>query len=105
MATTPHTRWDCIIIGGGAAGLSAALWLGRARRKTLVIDAGRQSNLAAHGVGGLLNHDRQPPAALYARGRAELTEYPTVAVTDGQVDMVTGDLEAGFKVELVDGAA
>ena len=60
--------WDCIVIGGGAAGLSAALVLGRARRRTLVVDDGRQSNLAAHGIGGLLGHDGRPPADLYAAG-------------------------------------
>jgi thioredoxin reductase len=105
MTTTDHTGWDCVIIGGGAAGLSAALALGRARRRALVIDAGRQSNLAAHAVGGLLNHDRRPPAALYAGGRHELAEYPTVQVHDGEVDRVTGDVEAGFTVELDDGTA
>lgn len=70
--------WDCIVIGGGAAGLSAALVLGRARRRTLVIDAGAQSNLAAHGIGGLLGHDGRPPAELYRAGRVELAAYPTV---------------------------
>ena len=85
MAMTTDTDSDCIIIGGGAAGLSAALSLGRARRATLLIDAGRQSNLAAHGIGGLLGHDRRPPAELYATGREELAEYPTVEVHDGDV--------------------
>jgi thioredoxin reductase len=61
--------WECLVVGGGAAGLSAALVLGRARRRTLVIDAGRQSNLAAHGIGGLLGHDGRPPAELYELGR------------------------------------
>jgi thioredoxin reductase len=105
MATDGDTRWDCVVIGGGAAGLSAALALGRARRSTLVIDAGRQSNLAAPGVGGLLNHDRRPPAALYANAREELSEYPTVTVKDEQVELVAGDLESGFTVELTDGTS
>ena len=60
--------WDCVVVGGGAAGLSGALVLGRARRATLVVDAGEQSNLAAHGIGGLLGHDGRPPAELYAEG-------------------------------------
>lgn len=77
--------WDCVIVGGGAAGLSAALVLGRARRRTLLIDAGAQSNSAAHGIGGLLGHDGRPPAELYAAGRAELASYPTVRVLDGDV--------------------
>lgn len=104
MRSIENPSWDCTIIGGGAAGLSAALALGRARRRALVIDAGRQSNLAAHGVGGLLNHDRQPPEALYARGREELNEYRSIATRDEQVDMVTGDGAAGFTVTLADGA-
>lgn len=105
IANDNSLPWDCVIVGGGAAGLSAALSLGRARRRTLVADAGRQSNLAAHGVGGLLNHDRRPPTALYARGREELTEYPTVALWDGEVDVVHGDLQNGFTVTLADGTA
>jgi thioredoxin reductase len=64
------TTWDCIVVGAGAAGLSAALVLGRARRRTLVVDAGGQSNLPAHGIGGLLGHDGREPAALSAAGRA-----------------------------------
>ncbi|MGZ5376724.1 MAG: hypothetical protein ACXWD8_01480, partial [Mycobacterium sp.] len=56
--------WDCFIVGGGAAGLSAGLVLGRARRRTLLVDAGAQSNLAAHGIGGLIGHDGENPIAV-----------------------------------------
>lgn len=52
---------DCLVVGSGASGLSAALALGRARCRTLVADLGRPSNLAAHAVGGLLG--QRPPAA------------------------------------------
>lgn len=91
--------WDCVIVGGGAAGLSAALVLGRARRQVLLVDAGNQSNLAAHGIGGLLGSDGRAPADLYAAGRAELAAYPTVEVRTGEV--VRG--EPGFVLELADG--
>ncbi|WP_454790786.1 FAD-dependent oxidoreductase [Mycolicibacterium lutetiense] len=91
--------WDCVIVGGGAAGLSAALVLGRARRRVLLVDAGNQSNLAAHGIGGLLGSDGRPPADLYAAGRSELAAYPTVEVRTGEV--VSG--EPGFELELADG--
>ena len=95
-------EWDCIVVGGGAAGLSAALVLGRSRRRTLIVDSGHQSNLAAHGIGGLLGHDRRPPAELYASGRAELAEYPTVEFREGEV--VTGvSGGGGFVLELADG--
>ena len=59
--------------------------LGRARRRTLIVDAGQQSNLDAHGIGGLLGSDGRPPAELYAAGRVELSAYPSVEVRDGEV--------------------
>ncbi len=97
------TTWDCIVVGAGAAGLSGALVLGRARRRTLVVDAGQQSNRFAHGIGGLLGHDTRPPAEYYAAGRAELGAYPTVELRSGEVVRAErhGD---GFVLELADGA-
>ena len=93
--------WDCVIVGGGAAGLSAALVLGRARRRTLVVDAGQQSNLAAHGIGGLLGHDGRAPAELYAMGRRELAAYPSVEVRTGEV-VSAERVDGGFVLELAD---
>ncbi|KMO77529.1 pyridine nucleotide-disulfide oxidoreductase [Mycolicibacterium chubuense] len=95
-------RWDGVVIGGGAAGLSAALVLGRARKRTLVVDVGAQSNRAAHGIGGLLGFDGVPPAELYARGRDELARYPSVEVRDDEVADVTAH-EGGFTIGLSDG--
>jgi thioredoxin reductase len=94
--------WDCIVIGGGAAGLSAALVLGRARRRTLLVDDGRQSNLAAHGIGGLLGHDGRPPAELYAAARAELARYPSVELVTGTV-VSAERAEEGFLVAVPGG--
>lgn len=97
------SAWDCVIVGGGATGLSAGLMLGRARRKTLLVDAGQQSNLSAHGIGGLLGFDGQPPAELYAAGHAELAAYPNVEVRDG--DVVTGARDGDlFVLTLGDGS-
>ena len=96
------TDWECLVIGGGAAGLSAALVLGRARRRTLVIDAGRQSNLPAHGIGGLLGHDGRSPAELYEMGRKELQQYPSVEVRTGEV-LTASAGDSGFDIELADG--
>ena len=95
--------WDCIVVGAGAAGLSAALVLGRARQRTLVIDAGGQSNRAAHGIGGLLGHDGRPPAEFYAAGHDELAAYATVRLRPGEV-VGGAPRENGFVLELADGS-
>jgi thioredoxin reductase len=93
--------WDCVVVGGGVAGLSAALVLGRARRRTLVLDRGGQSNRVAEHVGGLLGHDGTPPAELYAHAREQLAAYDAVVLRPGEaVDARTdGD---GFVVSLGD---
>jgi thioredoxin reductase len=96
-------RWDCVIVGGGAAGLSAALVLARARRRTLVIDAGSPSNSPAEGIGGFLGQDGRPPSDYYAAGRAELSAYPGVEVRAGTV--VSGRRNDGFVLELSGGEA
>jgi thioredoxin reductase len=96
--------WDCVVVGGGAAGLSAALVLGRARRRTLLVDAGEPSNAPAHGIGGLLGFDGRPPAELYAQGRQELESYPDVEVRAGTVVAGSGERDA-FTLELDDGTA
>ena len=93
--------WDCVVVGGGAAGLSAALVLGRARRSTLVVDAGAQSNLPAHGIGGLLGHDGRSPAELYSIGRDELSKYG-VSVRVGSVARASGAADE-FAIQLADG--
>jgi thioredoxin reductase len=95
--------WECIVVGGGAAGLSAALVLGRARRRTLVIDAGEPSNLAAAGIGGLLGHDGRPPADLYALGRDELAAYPTVELRSATVERGERLEDGSFALHLAGG--
>jgi thioredoxin reductase len=73
---------DVIIVGGSYAGLSAALRLGRARRRVLVIDAGQRRNRAASHAHGFLGHDGRPPGEIAAQGRAEVLAYPTVALVE-----------------------
>ena len=92
---------QALIVGGGAAGLSAALVLGRARVDTLLVDAGEPSNLAAPAIGGLLGQHETAPGSLYAAGREQLAELPSVTVAD---DTVTA-LAAGFTATLADGGA
>ena len=67
--------WDCIVVGAGPAGLSAALTLGRARRRVLVLDSGSPRNFAAHAMHGVLGHDGLDPAALRERGVEEIARY------------------------------
>jgi thioredoxin reductase len=68
-------RFDVIVIGGGAAGLGAALTLARARRSVLVLDAGEPRNATADGVHGFLSRDGIPPTDLTKLGAAEVTGY------------------------------
>ncbi len=67
--------YDVVVIGGGAAGLSAALVLGRARRQVAVIDAGAPRNAPAEHMQGYLSRDGIPPGDLLAAGRTEVAGY------------------------------
>ncbi|MEV0731047.1 NAD(P)/FAD-dependent oxidoreductase [Polymorphospora sp. NPDC050346] len=97
--------YDVVVVGGGAAGLSGALTLARARRSVVVIDAGAPRNAPAQGVHGLLARDGMPPAELLERGRAEVRGYGGHVVT-GEVATATRDGDGdgdGFTVTLADG--
>jgi thioredoxin reductase len=98
-----HEQYDVVVVGGGAAGLSGALTLARARRSVLVIDAGEQRNRPASGVHGFLTRDGLPPAELVALGRAEVERYGGT-VLDGRVAALAGSAGA-FAVTLEDGRA
>lgn len=76
---------DFIIIGGSYAGLSAAMSLGRARCRVLVVDAGRPRNRTTPHAHNLLLHDGDAPAALAARARQQVTAYPTVQMLSAEV--------------------
>lgn len=91
--------FEAIVVGGGAAGLSAALVLGRARRRTLVLDDGEPSNAAAHGIGGLLGQDGTAPLELLEAGHAQLAELPTVELREA----TASDVRAGADSVEVDG--
>lgn len=83
-------QWDVIIVGGGAAGLSAALTLGRASRRVLVVDAGEPRNRFASHMHGVLGHEGLDPADLLRRGREEASVYGVVFVSD----LVVGSMRA-----------
>ncbi|HEX7076299.1 MAG TPA: NAD(P)/FAD-dependent oxidoreductase [Hyphomicrobiaceae bacterium] len=90
--------YDVIIVGGGAAGLSAALLLGRARRDVLVCDAGKPRNWASNALHGYLSRDGMPPAELLETARQELRQYPSVRLIG---DTVTGAWPRGDRFEVL----
>ncbi len=92
---------DVTVVGGGAAGLSAALTLARARRSVVVVDVGEPRNAPAEGVHAFLGHDGIPPAELLARGRAEVSGYGGVLL-EGHAIAARRD-DRGFTVTLADG--
>jgi thioredoxin reductase len=86
--------FEVVIIGGGAAGLSAALVLGRARRRTLVLDDGEPSNAPAHAIGGLLGQDGTAPLELLEAGRAQLAALPSVELRQATATVVRAGPDA-----------
>ncbi|MEU9884535.1 NAD(P)/FAD-dependent oxidoreductase [Sphaerisporangium sp. NPDC051011] len=96
-------RYDVVVIGGGAAGLSGALTLARARRSVVVVDDGRPRNAPADGVHGYLGREGTPPGELLATGREEVRAYGGL-ITRGTVVAVERDA-AGFTARLDDGNA
>ncbi len=95
------STYDVVVVGGGAAGLSAALVLSRARRKILVLDAGHPRNAPAAHMQGFLSRDGMPPAELLAQGRDEVRSYGGRVVT-GTVEGITRCHKGGFRL-LYDG--
>jgi thioredoxin reductase len=82
---------DVIVVGGGIAGLSAALVLGRARRDVMVLDAGHPRNEPAAAAHGFVTRDGTPPLELVRIAREELAEYPNVKIRDGLASHVSND--------------
>ncbi|MEU0794373.1 NAD(P)/FAD-dependent oxidoreductase [Amycolatopsis sp. NPDC005961] len=90
-----ENSYDVLVVGGGAAGLNAALMLGRARRRVVVVDGGAPRNAPAEHMHGFLTRDGLPPSELLKIGREELAGYG-VEILDDQV----GALEPGFTATL-----
>jgi thioredoxin reductase len=100
MGTETETEtYDVAVIGGGPAGLSAALVLGRARRRVVVIDAGEPRNAPAAHMQGFISRDGTPPGELLAAARAEVQRYGVELIEDRVIDATTG-----FALELAAGA-
>jgi thioredoxin reductase/SAM-dependent methyltransferase len=104
MTARTERRYDVVIIGGGAAGLSGALTLARARRSVLIIDAGRPRNATAAHVHTYLGREGTPPRDLLAGGRAEAAAYGA-EFRDAEVTGVERLDDAGFRLVLGDAGA
>lgn len=94
-------QYDVAVIGGDAAGLSAALVLSSARRKVLVVDAGTPRNAPATHIHGYLSRDGLPPGDLLASGRNGVKSYGGDIVAGTATDLVP-DGRSGFWVLLTD---
>lgn len=106
--TDTADEYQVVVIGGGAAGLSAAVTLGRALRSVLVIDAGEPRNAPAAGVHGFLSRDGIDPRELLDMGREEARGYGVdfiagVAVAARSTAGAEEGAELSFDVELADG--
>lgn len=100
LADMAHT-FDVAVLGGGAAGLSGALALGRTRRSVVVVDAGSPRNLPSAAVHGFLSRDGIGPLELAGIGRAEVERYGGLVLAATAIDArPIGD---GFEVDLDDG--
>jgi len=89
-------HYDVVIVGGGPAGLTAALMLGRGRKRVLLLDAGAPRNAAATAIHGFVTRDGTPPALFRQIGREQLAPYSSVEVClepalaiDGEADAFT----------------
>ena len=94
--------FDVLVVGGGPAGLSAALMLGRCRRRVLVCDLGEPRNRQSQALHGFLTRDGVPPRTLADLGRRELTAYGVEFRCVGVTDARRGD--GYFRVALANGA-
>lgn len=96
--------YDVVIVGGGPAGLSAALVLGRGRRSALLVDGETPRNARAHQIHNFVTRDGTPPKEFRAIARAQLVPYDSVAVRDATVTKIAV-VEGGFDVTIGDDAA
>jgi thioredoxin reductase len=96
------TGYDVVVVGGGAAGLSTALVLSRARRSVAVVDAGEPRNAPAAHMHGFLSRDGLPPGELLAIGRAEVCAYGAEVIV-ATVTGITRRAVTGYDVVCADG--
>ncbi|MDQ3656233.1 MAG: NAD(P)/FAD-dependent oxidoreductase [Chloroflexota bacterium] len=96
-------QYDVVIVGGGPAGLSAALVLGRARRNMLLLDGNEPRNGPSHASHSFFTRDGEHPAALRRIGRDQLAPYTTVHIEDRVAVSAEGD-DGAFRVRFAEGS-
>ncbi|MFL5385737.1 MAG: NAD(P)/FAD-dependent oxidoreductase [Longimicrobiaceae bacterium] len=97
-------RHDAIIVGGSFAGLSAAMYIARARRSVCIVDAGSPRNRFAAHSHGFFAQDGSEPGAMLATARAQVAAYPTASFVEGEAVGAARESD-GFTVRLADGEA
>ncbi|MGP3972243.1 NAD(P)/FAD-dependent oxidoreductase [Streptomyces sp. 6N223] len=97
-------RVDVVVVGGGLAGLGAALTLGRARRSVLVIDAGHPRNAPAAHSHGYLTRDGTPPLELLRLGRQEIRGYGG-RIVEGTVETIERLDDGRFRITTREGTS
>jgi thioredoxin reductase len=97
-----NNEFDVVIVGGGSAGLSAALVLGRSLRKVLVCDNGEPRNSPSHSMHSFLSRDGTDPLDLLRIARDQLKPYNTVKIRNIGVKQVNQNDKGFFDIEFVD---
>ncbi len=96
-------HYDVVVVGGASAGLSAALVLGRSRRRTMVLDTDEPRNAPSSGVQSFFSRDGILPKELLRIGREQLTPYPSVELRSARATSARVE-DGGFEVGLDDGS-
>ncbi len=102
IGARPKESFDVAIVGGSFAGVSAAMQLARARRRVLLIDAGKPRNRFAAHSHGFLGQDGQPPATIIGTARDQVLVYPTARYFQGEA-VDARPARDGFDLDLSDG--
>ncbi|QDP41504.1 NAD(P)/FAD-dependent oxidoreductase [Radiobacillus deserti] len=96
--------FDCVVVGGGPAGLSASLTLGRARRKIALFDDGTNRNRVTHAAHGFITRDNIKPQEFRELGLKELENYPSITYFHATITAITKAIgNEGFIIKTTDG--